>query len=1057
MCGIAGIVGGSDRRTISEMTAALAHRGPDGEGIVAPDGEPFAFGHRRLSIIDLSPAGAQPMSDPTGRYWITYNGEVYNFPALRRDLESGGRVFRSGTDTEVVLAAYEQWGPGCLDRLNGMFAFAIWDRTNRTLFAARDRLGIKPFYWSETKSGLLFASEVKAILATGLVAAEPDSQGLHNPWHYPSAPRTGFRNIKKLPAGHLLTWQDGRTTVRRWWSVDPRVDAESEARAEEELARMIDEAVRMQMISDVPIGALLSGGLDSSTIVSLMRRHTQASVRTFTIVFRPSDRRLEVTDEDGRCARRIAQRLGCDHRELEVSPDVVTLLPKMVWHLDEPIADPAAMNTFLIADAARANGVTVLLNGMGADEVFGGYRKHLACLLASRYQSLLPETARGMVERVAEALPVAGRASGYRLARWTKRFLGFASLPPTERFLLSDLSLGPEEYEHLYSNATSFPYEKSEEVSSRREAVSWEGTSYLTRMCLADTTVFLPDHNLTYTDKATMAVGVEARPPLIDHRIVEFAFRLGDRFRIHGFTQKAILRRVASRWLPRSIVRRPKSPFGVPLRAWVRKDLREMIDDLLSESALRSRGLHNPSAVRALIDRDRKGREDHSHVIWNLLSREIWLRTFVDRPIQSHRKQAPYQLLSIPGNAGTIPLERPAVLTRHRSFKSEGRSRRGLLLIVQLPPPVHGVSMMNEAVVRSTTVHSTFDVDVMPLRFAASVADVGRFKVTKLFLAGTVALRLMATCIRRRPQAAYFTLVPVGMAYYRDIAFVAVLKILRIPVIFHLHGLGVREAARKWWKRRLYGWTFSGATVIHLSERLYQDIEAFVPREKCHFLPNGIVDWGAALPSRVRDKPRPIPRVLFLSNMREAKGVLVVVEALRALRARGVAFEALFVGDASDRQFLERFEALLSEGGMRGAVRYVGPKYGEEKMRIMAESDIFVFPSFQEGLPIVVLEAMSAALPVVATKQGGLPDLVEDGVTGFLVPVRDASAVADRLATLIEDPDLRAAMGERARERFLERFTLEKFDVAIGSILEKVLPRESMTSHAAIEPELPRL
>src|SRR2546422_2833299 len=615
MCGICGIVGAIDRHTLDDMTQALAHRGPDGHGVIRPAGETFGLGHRRLSIIDLSPAGAQPMSDPTGRYWITYNGEVYNFPELRRELESQGYVFRSATDTEVVLAAYERWGSACLDRLNGMFAFAIWDRASRSLFAARDRLGIKPFYWAETKSALLFASEVKGILASGLVAAEPDTPGIHNPWHYPSAPRTGFRRIQKLPAGHWLTWRDGRTTVKRWWSIEPCIDPISESQAEEELAHLIDDAVRMQMISDVPIGALLSGGLDSSTIVSLMQKHARESVHTFTIVFRPSDRRLEVTDEDGRYARRVAQRIGCDHGELEVYPDVVTLLPKLVWHLDEPIADPAAINTFLIADAARANGVTVLLNGMGADEVFGGYRKHLACLLASRYQSLLPRAARHVVERVGQALPVAGKRSGYRLARWTKRFLGFASLPLVERYLLSDLSMSPEEYQHLYANATLFPYERSAEVASRREAVSRPGLSYLTRMCLADTTVFLPDHNLTYTDKATMTAGVESRPPLIDHRIVEVAFPLCDRVRIPCPTPKGILRRVASRWLPRSVVQRPKSPFSVPLRAWVRNDLREMIDDLLSESALRSRGLYNPAAVRALIDRDRKGTEDHSHVI----------------------------------------------------------------------------------------------------------------------------------------------------------------------------------------------------------------------------------------------------------------------------------------------------------------------------------------------------------------------------------------------------------------------------------------------------------
>jgi asparagine synthase (glutamine-hydrolysing) len=1056
MCGICGVVGTVHRDALDSMTRVLAHRGPDAEGIVAPVGEPFAFGHRRLSIIDLSSAGAQPMSDPSGRFWITYNGEVYNFRELRRELEGRGRAFRSATDTEVVLAAYEAWGPRCLERLNGMFAFAIWDRAERTLFAARDRLGIKPFYWAETKSGLLFASEVKAILRSGLVGAEPDPQVMHNPWHYPSSPRSGFRGIQKLPAGHSLTWRDGRTTVRRWWSIEPKDEPIEGERAEEELAALVEEAVRMQMVSDVPIGALLSGGLDSSMIVSLMQKHTRGSVHTFTIVFRPSDRRLEVTDEDGRHARRIAERIGCDHRELEVSPDVVTLLPRMVWHLDEPLADPAALNTYLIAEAARANGVTVLLNGMGADEVFGGYRKHLACLLASRYQSLLPGPVRSIVEKVAGSLPVAGRRSGFRMARWTKRFLGFASRPPLERFLLSDLSLSPEEYRNLYVNSDRYAYERLSEVKARKGVASRPGVSYLTRMCLADTTIFLPDHNLTYADKATMAAGVESRPPLIDHRIVEFAFCLNDRFRIRGLTQKALLRRVASRWLPRSIVNRPKSPFGVPLRAWVRTDLREMIDDLLSEKALRSRALYKPAAVRALIEQDRKGQEDHSHLIWSLLSREVWYRTFIDGSGAEKRRETPYHLAGIPGATGAVPLERSAVLTRHRAFGAGDDARRSLLFIVQLPPPVHGVTLMNEAVIRSAGVHAGFDIDVVALRFATSPADVGRFNVRKLFLAATVALRLLAKCSRRRPDAAYFTLVPSGIAYYRDILFVAVLKLLGIPIIFHLHGRGVREAARSWWRRRLYSWTFSGATVIHLSDRLYEDIEAFVPRDRCHILPNGILDWGGSAPPAEPRGEGAAPRVLYLSNMRESKGALVALEALGRLRDRGVPFEALFVGAASESDCLARFDSIVAERGLGEAVRYVGPRYGEDKMRAMAEADLFMFPSLQECLPLVILEAMSAGLPVVATDQGGVADLVEDGKTGFLVPVGDADAIADRMEELIRRPDLRRQMGDEGRRRFVERYTLDRFNEGIWSIFEKVVRNEPLAARAAARAESPR-
>jgi glycosyltransferase involved in cell wall biosynthesis len=293
------------------------------------------------------------------------------------------------------------------------------------------------------------------------------------------------------------------------------------------------------------------------------------------------------------------------------------------------------------------------------------------------------------------------------------------------------------------------------------------------------------------------------------------------------------------------------------------------------------------------------------------------------------------------------------------------------------------------------------------------------------------------------------------MAYYRDILFVAVLKLLGVPIIFHLHGRGVKEAARRGWRRRLYRWTFSGATVVHLSERLYEDIEEFVPRDRCHVLPNGILDWGQGRALEPGARSEGPARLLYLSNMRESKGALVALEALGILRDRGVPFEATFVGAAADRGCLTRFEAMVAESALGDAVRYVGPKYGEEKMRVMADADIFVFPSFQECLPLVILEAMSAGLPVVATAQGGVPDLVDEGRTGYLVPVGDAKAVADRLETLIRQPALRATMGEEGRRRFVERFTLDRFDAGIWSIFEKVVGIPPIPEQAAGRVELP--
>jgi len=571
------------------------------------------------------------MSDPSGRFLITYNGEVFNFREIRAILQSRGHNFRSQSDTEVVLASFEEWGPDCLKRLNGMFAFAIWDTQERVLFASRDRLGIKPLYWTNSHGTLFISSEIKAILATGRVPIEADQEVSHNPWHYPTTPRTGFKNIHKLPPGTSLTWRNGTVSLKQWWQIRPAENPIQPKDAAEELVSLLVDAVRLQMTSDVPVGAMLSGGLDSSTIVSLMRRFTSHPVRTFSISFREGDRRLEAMPDDNRFARLVADRFGCVHTEIKIAPKILDLLPHMIWHLDEPIFDPAAINTFVIAKEARSNGIPVLLNGMGADEIFGGYRKHYACILAGRYQTFLPSRMRPVIERAATRLPVAGPTTGFRVARWAKRFLGFASLPPVERFLRSDLSLSPADYSELYTDSQDRPYESLAEVTARRAPFDNRDISYLTQMCLSDTTTFLPDHNLLYVDKATMAAGVEARAPLIDYRIVELAFRLPDQCRIRGTQQKALLRQVTRPWLPGAVVNRSKASFSAPLRAWIRNDLREMVDDLLSPKAIRDRGLYRPETVWARINADRHGRQDNAHFIWNLLCRELWFRELIDQ------------------------------------------------------------------------------------------------------------------------------------------------------------------------------------------------------------------------------------------------------------------------------------------------------------------------------------------------------------------------------------------------------------------------------------------
>lgn len=627
MCGIAGIIGRPDKSAIERMTQVLAHRGPDDGNTLVLNEDHVALGHRRLSILDLSAAGRQPMSNEQGNVWITFNGEIYNYQEIRQLLSSEGYRFRSKTDTEVLLAAYEVWGDACLQRLNGMFAFAIYDRSRKRLFAARDRLGVKPFYYYHRPDLLVFASEIKAMFACPDVPKRPDFAALATPARFQISPLTGFEKIFKLPPGHSLTYSGGRLTVQSYWNVDVSEETLApDSDVVERLDGLLNDAVRLQMIADVPVGVFLSGGLDSSIISALMRENTTNEVHAFTIRFSDKDQRFERMPDDSYFARQVAKQFDFNYNEIEIQPKIEELLPKLIWHLDEPLSDPAAINTYLISKAARDKNIIVLLNGMGGDEIFGGYRKHLACLHADLYQRVVPKALRRAIERGFQHIPVATSARGLRTLRWGKRFASFASLDEFDRYLASDLSLSREQYGRLYGA----DYSVSHFHTSQRQRFDSTGASYLTKMCLNDTNFFLPEHNLMYSDKATMAAGIEGRPPLTDHRIVEFLFSLPPRYRIRGNVQKFLLKKVAERYLPKNIIYRPKAPFGSPLRAWIRGPLAPMIDDLLTESSMRSADLYEPKYVQEIIARDRAGLEDNALVIWTLLTNELWFRIHFD-------------------------------------------------------------------------------------------------------------------------------------------------------------------------------------------------------------------------------------------------------------------------------------------------------------------------------------------------------------------------------------------------------------------------------------------
>ena len=626
MCGIAGIINGGDQQLLARMNDIMAHRGPDDAGIkwFADSGSGIA--QRRLSIIDLSPGGHQPMVNDTGDLWIVFNGEIYNYKELGEEVAAQGIRLRSTSDTEILLYAYQLWGEECLQKLNGMFAFAIYDSRRRKLFAARDRLGIKPFYYHFRNGTLVFASEIKALLNSTLVPKSPDLNALHTPARFQVSPWTGFQDILKLPAGNCLTLEDGKLSVREYWKIKPTEVPAKEDSLVEQLDALLCDSVRLQMRADVPVGVFLSGGLDSSIVSALMRVNTQQTIHSFTVKFSSEDQKFEQMTPDEVYARQVAKQFGFTYHEFEIKPQVEDLLPKMVWHLDEPLSDPAAINTYLISKAARDLNIVVLLNGVGGDEVFGGYRKHLACLTAESYQAIVPGAIRRMLEGAANRLPVATSNRGLKAVRWGKRFLSYASAPRSDRYLMSDLSVAPKQFSQMFASHMS--YYDSHFFKSQAPRFNGNGLSYLTQMCWNDTLVFLPEHNLTYSDKASMAASIESRPPLIDHRIVEFMFSLVPGERIHRTTQKYLLKKVSEKYLPHNVIYRPKASFASPLRAWVRGPLAPMVADLLSEQSVRSRGLYDPAYVAGLIARDRQGLEDNAYQIWTLLTNEIWFRTF---------------------------------------------------------------------------------------------------------------------------------------------------------------------------------------------------------------------------------------------------------------------------------------------------------------------------------------------------------------------------------------------------------------------------------------------
>jgi asparagine synthase (glutamine-hydrolysing) len=643
MCGIAGAVDWGDHETLVRMTQALLHRGPDDWGTyetVTSTGTRIGLGVRRLSIVDLSPAGHMPMANPEGTIRIVYNGEIYNYEALRNGLESKGYRFKSTSDTEAVLYAYDHYGPDCVTRLDGMFAFAIWDARHERLFLARDHFGIKPLYYTVSDGRFAFASEIKALLQLPGLAPSVDRMALDQylTFLWVPDPASMFAGIRKLPAGHYAIYQHGRLRTTRYWDLTfPPADhhfERSELSLKAELRMRLEDSVTSQLRSDVPLGAFLSAGLDSSTIVAAMSRSLNAPVRTYTIAFPPKSRLGVATLDDPQVAAQTARHFRCEHTEIMVEPSVTSLLPKLIWHMDEPVADPALIMAYLVSRAARET-VTVLLSGVGGDELLAGYRKHYANYWANIYRTLPAAVRALIIEPALKQLPTLRGTRAQGFVRLLKKMARSASMSPADAFLMNSTYFDAEHRARLYTADSAASVRGTDPWQQHRvHLAAVKDADFLNQMLYLDMKTFMVSLNLNYNDKMSMASSVEVRVPFLSRELAEWiAWHVPPAMTLHGRwrpTTKYLLRTAMRHILPPAVIAQRKAGFGAPTDYWLTHDLREMVLDLLAEDRIRRRGFFDPAQVRRLLEQHYSGGEDWSLQIWQLLTFELWLQTFVD-------------------------------------------------------------------------------------------------------------------------------------------------------------------------------------------------------------------------------------------------------------------------------------------------------------------------------------------------------------------------------------------------------------------------------------------
>jgi len=630
MCGIAGFTGFQNNITLAQNANKIQkHRGPDNFGVWHD--ENIALAHRRLSIIDLSEAGNQPFQKDN--LVIVFNGEIYNYKELQLKLEVEKHAqFISSSDTEVILEMYKYYGNHCLEFLIGMFAFAIYNTETGEIFLARDHFGIKPVFYTQIKGAFAFSSELKTLVNIPGFDKTVNHKALVSSINYRwvSGNESMFNNCFKLPPAHYILYnkQSGIKLVKYWELDDTTSTHGSENEIVKKIEETIEKSVERHMVADVPVSSFLSGGLDSS-LISVLAKKTNPGLSTFTIGTSEKDNEIEKMPDDEKYAKILADSFELDHHIIKISPDILKDLPEMVRILDEPIGDPAAINTYLICKSARENGVKVLLSGMGADEIFFGYRRQKATLMALRFNKI-PTFIKSIILLIVRLLPVKLFGKGFKLGRWAKRFTGFANMPIDQAYMRSYSYYGDTELKELlkpgYWNAIqeiNDEHKKIFEAKYKNDPIN--------RICNTDLSMFMLGLNLTYTDRASMAASVEVRVPFIDKIVITKAMQVPGKLKFKDGESKYILKKAAEKFLPKKIIYRPKASFGAPIRSWISNDLKDMVDHLLSKESIEKRGFFNYQFVNKMIDNDRKGIDDNAYQIYQLLTLELWCREYLDK------------------------------------------------------------------------------------------------------------------------------------------------------------------------------------------------------------------------------------------------------------------------------------------------------------------------------------------------------------------------------------------------------------------------------------------